>query len=172
LTALWAEPAGLSVRGWERRIGVGAEFLGKTAYARLIARAAAAVPARLEIRSLIKGIDRRNAATIKNVTVVGEKAGALEIETPRYDLFTRVLVDIARQGGSVLEIAGNDDIMVTITTAPGSYPDVSPGKEILRMPRSGFSGQRLLVDLKVKDLAAFLNRHPLGDPGLEHVFDY
>ena len=172
LTALWAEPAGLSVRGWERRIGIGTEFLGKTAYARVIARAAATAPAKLEIRSLIKGIDRRKVAAIQNVTVVGERAGALEIETPRYDLFTRVLVEIARQGGSVLEIAGNDDIMVTITTAPGSYPDVSPGREILRMQRSGFPGQRLLVDLKVKDLAAFLNRHPIGDPGLEHVFDY
>jgi len=42
----------------------------------------------------------------------------------------------------------------------------------MRMKRSGFSGERLLVGLKVMDVTAFLNIHPLGDPGLEHVFDY
>ena len=40
------------------------------------------------------------------------------------------------------------------------------------MKRSGFSGDRLIVDVKVAELAPFLLEHPLGDPGLEHVFDY
>jgi hypothetical protein len=30
----------------------------------------------------------------------------------------------------------------------------------------------VLLDLKVKDLAALMNAYPLSDPGLEHVFDY
>jgi hypothetical protein len=42
----------------------------------------------------------------------------------------------------------------------------------MRMPRSGFATERVLVDLQVKDLAAFLTAHPLADPGLEHIFDY
>ncbi|MCA1481524.1 hypothetical protein I6F37_42090, partial [Bradyrhizobium sp. NBAIM08] len=54
----------------------------------------------------------------------------------------------------------------------GDTPSVAPGHVMLRMARSGFRNDRLLVDVKVKDLAAFLNAHPLGDPGLEHVFDY
>jgi hypothetical protein len=40
------------------------------------------------------------------------------------------------------------------------------------MGRSGVPGERLLVNVKVTDLATFLNAHPLGDPGLEHIFDY
>jgi hypothetical protein len=40
------------------------------------------------------------------------------------------------------------------------------------MPRDGIDGGRLLVDLKVPDLASFISEHPLGDRGLEHVFDY
>ena len=31
---------------------------------------------------------------------------------------------------------------------------------------------RLLVNVKMPELAAFLNSYPQGDPGLEHVFDY
>jgi hypothetical protein len=36
----------------------------------------------------------------------------------------------------------------------------------------GFPSDRLLVDVKVSELAALLKAFPLGDPGLEHVFDY
>ena len=34
---LWAAPAGLSVRGWERRLGIGLEFKMKAVYAKVIA---------------------------------------------------------------------------------------------------------------------------------------
>ena len=96
----------------------------------------------------------------------------MEIETPRYDLFTRILEKIARQGGTIVEIAGNDDIMVTLTVPEGSTCSVPQGTAIMRMKRSGFSGDRLLVDMKVNNLAALLKERPLGDPGVEHVFDY
>lgn len=173
IRGLWAGAAGVSVRSWERRFGIGAEFLAKAAYAKAIAGAVAATePAKLEICSIVAGIDRQTLTNIPNVTVVGERAGGIEIETPRYDLFTRILVDIARRGGSVVEIAGNDDIMVTITSPAGVEARLAQGREIMRMKRTGFPSERLLVDVKVRDLAAFLNAHPLGDPGLEHVFDY
>jgi hypothetical protein len=138
VTALWAPPAGTSVRGWERRFGIGAELLAKASYAKVIARAAAAAPAQLEIHSIVSGIDRKRLASIPHVTVIGERSGGFEIETPRYDLFTRILLDIARQGGSVVEIAGNDDIMVTVTVPSGFTSIVSHGTEIMRMKRSGF----------------------------------
>ena len=49
---------------------------------------------------------------------------------------------------------------------------VEHGTVILRMKRDGIPGDRLLVNVKMPELAAFLNAYPLGDPGLEHVFDY
>lgn len=169
---LWDAPFSSIVRGWERRLGIGAEFYGKSAYAQLIAVAAAADPAPLTIRSIVSGLDRKALSAIDGVTIVGARGKDLEIETPRYDLFTKILVAIAQRGGTVVEIAGNDDIMATLTVAPKTTVPAAPGHVILRMPRSGFTGERLLVDVKVKDLAPFLKSHPLGDPGLEHVFDY
>jgi hypothetical protein len=171
--ALWAAPVSAVVRGWERRFGIGVEFMAKAAYAKLLAGAvAAAAPAQLVIRSIVAGLDETALSGIPGVTVIGKRESGIEIETPRYDLFTRLLTNIARQGGSVLEIAGNDDIMVTLTVPEGFNAGLRQGTVIMRMKRSGFSGERLLVDLKVMDVAAFLNTHPLGDPGLEHVFDY
>ena len=170
---LWATPIDGWVRGWERRLGIGIEFSAKSAYAGVIAGAVAATaPAKLTIRSVVSGIDAARLARIPEVTVIGARGNAVEIETPRYDLFTRILVEIARRGGEVREIAGNDDIMVTLTVPPGDDPGLRQGTIIMRMKRDSIAGDRLLVDLKVAQLASLLRTFKLSDPGLEHVFDY
>jgi hypothetical protein len=169
---LWNAPVDGGVRGWERRIGIGAEFTTKAAYARVLAGAAAAAPATLVIRSVVTGLDRAALNTIPNVAIIDERADGVEIETPRYDQFTRILGEVAHRGGRVREIAGNDDIMVTLTVPNNGDPDLLAGRIIMRLKRDGFAGDRLLIDLKVSELTSFINAHPLGDPGLEHVFDY
>lgn len=170
---LWAPPAGLSLRGWERRLGIGLEFEAKTGYAKVIAGAVAATaPAQLVIRSVVSGIDAAALGRISGVTVIGRRGDGLEIETPRYDLFTRILAGIARQGGAIREIAGNDEIMVSVTVREGAAAAIQHGTVILRLTRDGIPGERLLVNVKMSELAAFLNTYPLGEPGLEHVFDY
>jgi hypothetical protein len=88
-------------------------------------------------------------------------------------LFTRILAEIARRGGAIREIAGNDEIMVSLTVRGGGPAAPLPyGTLIFRMTRDGIPGERLLVNVRMRDLAAFLNTYPRGDPGLEHVFDY
>lgn len=169
---LWTAPLDHSPRGWERRLGIGTEFVAKAAYAKVLGAAAAADPAPLTIRTIVSGLNRDRLSRLPDVTIVDARASAFEIETPRYDRFTRILVDIARQGGSIVEIAGNDDIMVSLTVPSDAEPHLASGTVLARMHRSGFAGDRLLIGLKLRDLAAFLTAHKLGDPGLEHVFDY
>lgn len=170
---LWSTPAGFSPRAWERRLAMSAEFGAKAVYARMIGGAVAATaPAQLVIRTIVTGLSESELRAIEGVTVIGSRNGAVEIETPRYALFTRILVEIAHRGGSIVEIAGNDDIMVTLMAAPGSEPALQEATIITRLRRDGFNSDRLLVSVKVPALAAFLTAHPPGDPGLEHVFDY
>jgi hypothetical protein len=104
--------------------------------------------------------------------VIDARGDGLQIETPRYDRFTRILADIARQGGAIREIAGNDEIMVSLTVPEGAPLGGGHGTVILRLKRDGIPGDRLLVSVRMTELAAFLNSHPLGEPGLEHVFDF
>jgi hypothetical protein len=171
--ALWRAPASWSLRAWERRFGIGLEFTAKAAYAKVLAGAVAATePAALVIRSVVSGLDRAALAAIADVRVVGTRREGVEIETPRYDRFTHILADVARRGGTVREIAGNDDIMVTLLVPADTDSRTSHGRVILRTRREGFATHRLLVDVKVAELAALLNAHPPGDPGVEHVFDY
>jgi hypothetical protein len=170
---LWAAPVEQSIRGWERRLGIGLEFEAKAAYAKVLASAAAATaPAELVVRSTVSGLDATVLGRIPGVTVIGRRGDGFEIETPRYDVFTRILADIARQGGEIREIAGNDEIMVSVTVREGVAVPIQHGTVMLRMDRDGIPGERLLVNVRMRDLAAFLNAYPRGEPGLEHVFDY
>ena len=171
--ALWAAPLDGAFRGWERRIGIGLEFQAKAAYAKVIEHAvAASSPAQLTIRSVVSGLDSLTLSRIQGVTIVGKRARGVEIETPRYDLFTRILADIARRGGTIQEIAGNDEIMATLTVPEGSRARIPHAVVLIRMKRDGFPSDRVIVNVKMTDLATLLNAFPLGDPGIEHVFDY
>jgi hypothetical protein len=170
---LWAAPIEGRVRGWERRLGIGLEFEGKTAYAALLASAAAAGDAApLTIRSIISGLSRSELAKIDGVSVIGARGGAVEIETPRYAAFTRILSTIARRGGTIREIAGNDEIMASVLVRDAAGVDSRFGRVLLRMTRDGFPGERLLVNVRLRDLRELLTSYRIGDPGLEHLFDY
>lgn len=172
IDTLWAAPIMDQWRGWERRLALGGEWKAKIFYADMIAAGVAATgEAKLTIRSVVTGLDAAQLGGIADVKVISETPEGIVIETPRYARFTQILSEIARAGGAVREIAGNDDIMVAITLPPGE-DYVGPGEVIARMPRDGFWSERVLIDTKVGDLARLLAARPPGDPGLEHVFDY
>lgn len=76
------------------------------------------------------------------------------------------------RGGTIREIAGNDEIMVSLTVRQGEVAAIQHGTVILRIKRDGIPGERLLVNVRMADLAMFLETYPVGGAGLEHVFDY
>jgi hypothetical protein len=170
---LWAAPVDQTIRGWERRLGIGLEFKAKTAYAKVIAGAVAATgEAQLVNRTIVAGIDVSALSRMSDVKVIKVRPEGIEIETPRYDRFTRLLVELAGRGATIKEIAGNDEIMVSLTVPEGAPLPLANASVLMRLKRDGIPGDRVLVSVKVTNLAAFLRQHPLGDPGLEHVFDY
>ncbi|PYB70789.1 hypothetical protein [Rhizobium wuzhouense] len=172
VTKLWAEPV-TSLRSWERRLALGGEWKAKAAYARVIAGAVAATgQAQLTIRSLIAGVPAADLQSIADVTVVEDRgADGILIETPRYRAFTVILQQIAARNGRIVEIAGNDDIMVSALGA--SVPSqLGFATRIVDINRDGFTGRRMLLQAKVRDLPALFSE--LGAVGLEleHVYDY
>lgn len=169
---LWAAPVDEPVRGWERRLALGGEWKAKIAYAGMIADAVAATgEAKLTIFSVVSGMSAEALSAMPDVRVVSESANGILIETPRYDRFTHIVSDIAKAGGNVREIAGNDQIMVSLT-APASDQAPPPGELIARFPRAGFDSDRLLVLVRITDLAQLLRDRPIADPGIEHIFDF
>ncbi|WP_454849432.1 hypothetical protein [Rhizobium binxianense] len=171
---LWAAPIEEPVRGWERRLALGGEWRAKIAYAGAIASAVAATgEAKLTIRSVVSDLPAAALAAMPGVTVVSDDPAGVVIETPRYDRFTHILADIAGAGGTIREIAGNDEIMISLTVPSDAPPDQDlPGELIARLHRSGFDSDRLLLSVRIPDLAGLLRDRPIADPGIEHIFDF
>ncbi|MCP4318653.1 MAG: hypothetical protein GY789_22315 [Hyphomicrobiales bacterium] len=171
---LWNEPLTQPVRGWERRIALGGEWKVKSVYASVIAEAVAATgQAQLKIRSVITGMPAKNLAAIPGIVIVESRPHYTVIETPRYRRFTEILKTVAASGGRVMEIAGNDDIMVSLIGPARVLGDSFSQHQVISvLGRDGFDTNRILVSVKIPELAPLLVALNGSALDLEHIYDY
>jgi hypothetical protein len=170
-TPLWG---GNVVRKIERRVGLTLEYAGKAVYARLIAvGAGASGPVALQIRSVVRGLDGSDVAADNRIKVVRTlDDGAGVIETPRYRAFTEVLAGLAARGRTIAEIAGNDDVLVTVRAPQGTAVD-RLGRQLFEVALQARPGwRRVGLDVKVPALASVLLQLREQGVELEHVYDY
>jgi hypothetical protein len=162
------------LRGWERRLALGGEWKAKAAYAAVIANAVAATgAAKLEIRSVVSGLSEAQLLAIKDVQIIGAVPQGFVINTPRYRAFTKILQQIANHGGAIVEIAGNDDVLITVTMADGEDTSAMPGAKVLAViNRDGFGGKRALLNVRVSEVNKLFLTLAAGPLYLEHVYDY
>jgi hypothetical protein len=174
VTELWQQPVINVVRGWERRLALGGEWKAKAAYARVIGQAvAAAGQAKLTIRSVVSGVAPTDLVDIEGIKIVNDDGQQLIIETPRYRKFTRIVEAIIARNGQIVEVAGNDDVMLSATKAAGT-PSLAldNGNIISRITRDGYGGSRILVDAKIQNLSLLLSELKTNGYSLEHIYDY
>ena len=153
-------------RDRERAWALGLEYGAKARYARAIGAAVSATGEdALTMRSVVAGLSPEALAAVEGVTVIAERAQGVEVETPRYEAFTAIARAVAAEGGSFVEIAGNDRIMLTAVT----LDDEPVAGELLRLARQGEGGWRHLVLLPVAELSTALARSRLA---VEHVHDF
>lgn len=162
------------IRSHERRLALGLEWRGKAAYAGVIANAVQATgEAALTIRSLVSNVTAEELGKIDGVEIIQTQTQGVLIETPRYRAFTDILSQIANAGGQIVEIAGNDDVMVTVIAPKGPQFLLPPNVTLIKsVNRDGFDSQRLLLDVKMSELAPMLVAFSGGNLVLEHVYDY
>ncbi len=169
---LWAADP-VAVRGWERRIALGLEWGAKTQYAKLIANAAAGLGAdELRMQVAVQNLDPASLDSLPDVKIIGQSTDTIIAELPRYRIFTTLAQNIARAGGQFLEIAGNDDILLSYLGA--TPPNLgSTAKIISTTARVGFTDEnRYLIAIKVPELTATLNTLATQRGILEHIYDY
>lgn len=155
-------------RDRERALALGIEHRVRAAYADLIAGAVAATGYDdLTLQMVVAGLPPELLAATPGVTVLGPVGEGFEVETPRYAELTAILVDWAGQGGTFLDMAGNDRILFTAI----SDRAVEPGA-MLDLPRQGYGDTRHLFLVAVPDLAETLRGLPGRGIRLEHIHDY
>lgn len=156
------------LRDKERRFALGLEYRAKGAYARVIETAVANTGQDdLTLRMIVTGAEAEDIAAYEGVRVVGRHPQGIEIETPRYRTLTNLLQQMSTDGLDFVEIAGNDDIMMTVLS-----DDEGNAHAIFGTQRQGFKDHRHLIIVKVTELADQLRTMDATGARLEHIHDY
>lgn len=155
-------------RDRERRFAVGLEYGVKTRYAAAIASAVADMePDALRLRMIVSGLGSDDLSAFDDVDVISARDTGVEIDAPRYRALTQLLYQFALEGGDFVEIAGNDDILFTVTS------DATQLSEALySFARQGYGDTRHLILLPVSELANALRQLDERGLTLEHIHDY
>jgi hypothetical protein len=181
LMAFWHEtPFVPSTRAVERRISLSLQYAGKSGYAAVMRILAGYDPADLTIRSVVGGMAPSDLATIPGVKVLWQVASAngtkgVLVETARYAEFDGFVRQLGRHpGASLLEIAGNHRILVTIVLPEkDTAVAVFDGEPIFRLPiQSSPGASRLGVDTPVRSLVGDVKRVEDSGYRFEHAYDY
>jgi len=157
-----------ALRDRERRFALGVEYGVKSAYAAVIADAVASVgPDELTLRMIVSEASADRLAAMEGVGVIAERPEGIEVETIRYRALTLLLQDMAAKGIDIVEMAGNDDIMLTVISDNPTLPDA-----LFSFPRQGYGDYRHLLLVRVADLMNTLRGFADGPVTVEHVHDY
>jgi hypothetical protein len=178
LAALWKETPAWGphvLRKWERRGFLTAEYGSKAIYGWLIGKATgtAYAPEDLLIHAWVEGVPDAgfSDARVQTVLRLGE-AGQI-VRLPRYEAFTQVALALHAQGVRFVNIAGNDEILVTAIGPAARSPDLSPARIASRaaLPTDP-SRVRLALRVPVRSLHEVLTRLQAEGITIEHLYDY
>jgi hypothetical protein len=121
---------------------------------------------------VVRGLDASDLAADARIVLVERRAdGRSVIETPRYRAYTEVLVGLAARGRDLAEIAGNDEVMLTVPAPAGTRPPAG-AQPLLTVPVQARPGsERVVLAVRVEALCALLRGLQRGAISLEHVYD-
>lgn len=159
------------IRGAERRFALSLEYAAKGLYAVAIGALAGVSPADLTIMTIVRG---PHAGDVPDVTVVRDLGGGnMLVRTPRYQAYTEILEAWAKNGTSVVEIAGNRRILATVIAREGvrvEAPGLTPIFTIPIQSRPGF--ERTGFDADIPTLTQAIEAIGRQGATFEHAYDY
>lgn len=161
------------VRHGERRFALSAEYGVKGLYAKLIgaADAAAMRPDQVRMHIVVRATPEAVAAVDPRLRPVAATAnGLIVVDTPRYAQFTDLAAKMAFAHLRLIEIAGNDDVFVTLLAPDGMHWEAKTLMTMTLAERPGWS--RYGVAVKVPDLLPLVSGARARGAVIEHVYDY
>jgi hypothetical protein len=166
--AALAEANSGTPRDWERTIALNVEYRVKALAAGVAARVFPGDGIEdLTLRAVVTGPAPEALTRIDGVTVIGPAGAGTEVEIGRREALPATLSALAEAGADFVEIAGNDDILISVRSAEPALQGA-----LRSMPRQGFGDHRHLLDVKVPALAQTLRDYAGSGVTLESAFGY
>lgn len=163
------------LRKGERKLFLSLEYGLKSLYAGVIRSASRSVygVADTEVYAMVQNLSD-TARGRKGVRTVQDLGGNRWIITvPHYQGFTDTVPLLAHDGVQFEEIAGNDEIMLTLIAPAGWRYDLGAGKPLFTMTLlTGSAAQRVAVQVPVRALGDVLREMQAKGLRVEHLFDY
>lgn len=172
-TSLWGPNI---IRKWERKFALSLEYGGKAIYGWLIRGGTQATyaPEDLEIQGWAKGISEELLAQepqLRLVKTINPQEAIIAV--PRYEAFTQIVPKLTRQGVQFVEIAGNDDILITVIAPADWTYNLQAGEFLFALPiLSQPQLKRVAVKAPVASLHLILKDLENRGIRLEHLYDY
>jgi hypothetical protein len=178
LAALWRETplwGGHQIRKWERRLALSGEYTVKGVYGWLIGRGSKATygdeDQRVYARIENAGDGVFGDQAIRKINSAGPRAFVISI--PRYEAFTGHALTLVRQGVRFVDIAGNDDILISAIGRAEPRRRVSAGSIVLDEPFLTDPGTaRLAIKVPVHALHTVVAELERDGVKIEHLYDY
>lgn len=170
-TALWDAKTG-TPRDWERAIALRIENTVKQAAAGLVRSLSGSEEGQsaTTTRAVVSGLSPDALSAIPGVSVTGQVQEGAVIETQRGAAFTNAILDVVRQGGTLVEVAGNDDILVAVATSERRGPaEISTVTSVREM---GTDRYIHLLELKTWGMANRLKEFEQSGISVERIYDY
>jgi hypothetical protein len=182
LRQFWREtPFVPSIRAVERRESLTTQYAARWAYAALMRFVAGYDPADLTIRSVVGGMPPSELAAIGGIKVIRDVTDAkgergVLVETARYAAFDAFIRELGRHpGASLLEVAGNHRILVTIVAPEGADAKLAAadGVAIFSLPIQAAPGSRRIgIDTPIRSLVQNVKSFAAAGYRFEHAYDY
>lgn len=163
------------LRKWERKLALTAEYGTKAIYGWLIGestRASFVPPILITYTWAENWPDAAQKVPGVEVTAEFGEDGVI-LALPRYEGFSVATPQLAAAGVRFVQVAGNDDIMLTVL-APRTWEyDLDVGEVLFAQPILTDSNlQRLALNVPVSELHTVLNELAKRKFVLEHIYDY
>lgn len=164
------------LRKWERRYALSTEYLVKAAYGKLIklATAAAYDPALMTTQVVAARLPAGWTAP-EGVKLVRRLAdGRAVLDLPRYYAFRIAATSLAAQGVALVDIAGNDTVILVTVLNHERTTVAAPGSRVLfsQAILTEAGRRRTALVLPVAGLSSFLAGAAAQGIEVEHVYDY
>ncbi len=163
------------LRKTERKFSLSLEYGVKAAYAGVIRLASRAVYGVADdtIYLAVEHVPDAVFADprITRVERLGEHGWIITL--PHYQGFTDTAPLLAAAGADFIDVAGNDEILLTLTAPVAWQYDLSAGRTLFTMPVLDDPTQkRVAIQAPVKSLGSILREAGAKNLRVEHLFDY
>lgn len=179
LQGLWNETSYWGpgpVRKWERKLALSVEYGIKALYGGLTRSGSAATyggPDESKIYAVVKGASAEmQSADFEIIQAVDEERDLVYLT--RFEVFSTLAPGWMREGLAFVEIAGNDELLITTLGAVDANHQFEHGEYLFDLPILTEPGRtRSAFKVRVQELHLFLDElSTRNDITFEHIYDY